>query len=146
MTVTMMLDLMLAALLVATIVYAVILNRRLGALRDGREEMRALIADFTAATEKARAGMDELRAASDVSGRGLKEMIEESRALREDLGFLIERGGVVADRLEGGVRGARRAGEAAHDAARAPSNSNPAPSNSNDDPVQKLRRILEATR
>lgn len=143
MTVAMMLDLMLAALLVATIVYAVILNRRLGALRDGREEMRALINDFTAATEKARTGMDELRTASEASTRGLEEMIGESRALREDLGFLIERGGVVADRLEGGVRSARRTGDDTHDAARAAA---PAPSNNNDDPVQRLRRILQATR
>lgn len=149
MTAAMVLDLLLAGLLVATIVYAVLLNRRLAVLRRGKEELRALIADFVTASEKARVGMSEMRAASETTGRALKEMVEEAQALREDLGFLIERGGTMADRLEQDVRSNRARAPSASTvaspgagAAKATAADAAAPN----DPIVKLRRILEATR
>lgn len=135
MTAGIVLDLMLAGLLTATIVYAVVLNRRLDALRRAKDEMRAMIDDFSAAAEKARTGMDALRDAGDSSGRTLKPLIDQAQALREDLGFLIERGSVVADRLAEDVRGARQ-GRSGGDRAEAIAG----------DPAARLRKILAATR
>src|SRR5690606_33851838 len=99
--------LLLAGLLVATIAYAVLLNRRLAALRRDKEAFRALVADFTNASEKACTGMSEMRAASETTGKALKDMMDDAQALRDDLSFLIERGGAMADRLEEDVRNVR---------------------------------------
>lgn len=139
MTTGMLLDLLLAGLLVATIAYAVVLNRRLDVLRRSKDEMRAMIDDFTAAAEQARAGMEALRQTGDASGKSLKHLVDEAEALREDLGFLIERGGTVADRLVQDVRGARHT--RGSDAAEKPSGEA-----AGDDPAAQLRRILAATR
>lgn len=130
-TTTILIDLMLAALMVATIVYAVILNRRLSAFRQGKEELRALIADFTVATEKARAGLDQLRDVSDESAKALDGVIAEAKSLREDIGFLIDRGAAVADRLAYDGRSTRQA---------------PPVRPAAEDPVASLRKILQATR
>jgi hypothetical protein len=131
MTVALVIDLMLAALMVATIVYAIVLNRRLAAFRRGKDEMMALIADFTEATEKAHRGTEALRGAAEASGQALDGSIREAKALREDLGFLIERGAAVADRLVHDTRGARQA---------------PPPKGPDADAIASLRKILEATR
>jgi phage-related minor tail protein len=131
-----LLDILLAALMVATIVYAVILNRRLAAFRQGKEELQALIAAFTASTEKARSGIDQLREASEQSAKALQTVIGDARAMREDLGFLVDRGAAIADRLVYDGRGPKRPA--------APSSS--APSAPSSDPVASLRKILEATR
>lgn len=126
-----LLDLLLAGLMVATIVYAVALNRRLTAFRQGKDEMRAMIADFTAAIENARASMGQLKEATEASAKSLDGLIIEAKVLRDDLGFLIERGSAVADRLAGDPRAVRPSAPAMPAA---------------DDRVGQLRRILETTR
>lgn len=162
----MVLDLMLAGLLAAVIVYAVILNRKLAALRQGKEELRALITDFVTASESARAGMAEMRHAAENVGRDLDGMMDDAKALREDLSFLIERGSAVADRMEGDVRASRTAVGPApvREPARAERPAKPAriardaaPARTardaaydegepGPDAMNRLRRILEATR
>lgn len=107
MTTEVLLDGLLAVLLVATILYAAILNRRLTHLRQGREELRTLIVEFTSATDRAHSGMESLRQASEISGGELKECVDRAQALRDDLSFLLERGTKVADRLVGSVSAAR---------------------------------------
>lgn len=149
MTVALALDLLLVALLAATVVYAVLLNRRLAALRAGNEELKAAIAEFTAASEKAHHGMAEMRAAGETTGRALEAILAEAGTLRDDLGFLVERGAAVADRLEHDARAARaRASAPAAPEGRGVREDRtrrPGPP-AGDDPVARLRRILEATR
>lgn len=156
----MVLDLLLAGLLAAVIVYAVILNRKLAALRQGKEELRALVDDFVAASETARNGMAEMRYAAENAGRDLNEVVSDAQALRDDLSFLIERGGVVADRMEQNVRANRIAPAAASGPTppKEPVRAKPAkPARTarddaydqgepGPDAMNRLRRILEATR
>lgn len=156
----MVLDLLLAGLLAAVIVYAVILNRKLAALRQGKEELRALISDFVAASETARTGMAEMRHAAENAGRNLNEVMGDAKALRDDLSFLIERGGVVADRMEQNVRASRAAPAAVSSPApaREPVRERPAThgrtardeaydqGEPGPEAMNRLRRILEATR
>jgi len=97
------LDVTLAVLLVVTIVYAIILNRRLGALRRDRSELEALAASFTEATSRADASVGRLaKNATDLQVR-----IDQARSLADDLSFLTDRGEKTADRLEGAVRAGR---------------------------------------
>ena len=108
MTLKLILDLIVAALLVVTIAYAVLLNRRLGMLRTGREDLAKMIRDFTAATERAEASITKLKSNSGRGKSDLEERIEGARAIREELAFLIDRAESQSGRLEGLIRSGRR--------------------------------------
>ncbi len=100
------LDVLVAVLLVITIGYAMVLNRRLGRLRRDKSELEKLAATFGRATERAEESIGKLKKTADA----LKERIDNAQALRDDLAFLIDRGGSAADRLEETVRAARKEG------------------------------------
>jgi hypothetical protein len=104
-----LLDTVLVGLLTATIIYAVILDRRLRTFRNAREEMQSLLAHFTAATVQAQSNMTALRETSQTTSVDLKDQLERGKALRDDLAFLLDRGASLADRLEGGISAARAA-------------------------------------
>lgn len=97
------LDIVVAVLLVVTICYAVMLNRRLAKLRRDKEELNALARTFGDATVRADDAIGKLRATAST----LEQRITKAEQLRDDLVFLVERGGTTADRLEQLVRQAR---------------------------------------
>ncbi len=100
------LDVLVAVLLVITIGYAMVLNRRLGRLRRDKSELEKLAATFGQATARAEESIGNLKKTADA----LKGRIDNAQALRDDLAFLIDRGGSAADRLEETVRAARKEG------------------------------------
>ena len=100
-------DLIVAVLLLATLAYCIMLNRRLAALRDDKGELRELIRGLAAASQRAETGVASLRAAAEQIGVGLQQEIDNARELREDLSYMLERGGALADRLEGAIRARR---------------------------------------
>ncbi len=123
---SLIIDALIAVLLVATIAYAAVLNRKLGVLRAGKSEMEALIASFSESTERASSGVETLKQEAGRSGAALQNKVEVARGLVDDLGFLIEKGTKLAERLDGGV-GAARAKPAAGLAAKpAPAPPSPA--------------------
>lgn len=105
-TTALYLDLIVAFLLIATIIYGFQLNRKLGALRSNKAELDVLIQSFNDACMRAEAGVRTLRSATDEAQR-LQQYLARGQMLRDDLSFLNERGTVLADRLEGNVRTAR---------------------------------------
>jgi hypothetical protein len=107
MNVTLICDVTVALLLIATIGYAAVLNRRLGVLREDRAKLEELIQGLNVASVNAQNGIAGLRKATDDVGRDLEKELAASRSLRDDLHYLIERGGAVADRLEGSIRARR---------------------------------------
>jgi len=106
MTMTFAADGAVAFLLVITIFYAAKLSRRLSALRADKSELRALVQNLAQAAQSAEAGVKGLKNAADEIGRQLEQRVHDGQALREDLAYMLDRGGVLADRLEGGLRGA----------------------------------------
>ena len=100
------LDFLVSILLVAVIVYGVILNRKLTALRSNKAELDVLIHSFNDACSRAEAGVRTLRTATEEAHR-LQQYLARGQMLRDDMSFLIERGTGLADRLEGTVRTAR---------------------------------------
>jgi len=102
-------DLILLAALVATMVYLVRLNRRLTDLRQGREEMGAVVRDFTAATVRAERGLAALKEVATLAGAALQEEIDRARSLRDELAFLAEKAETTAERLTRGPGNAREA-------------------------------------
>lgn len=100
-------DLTVAVLLLATIAYVAVLNRRLGLLRDDKAQLEQLIQGLNTAAASAQSGITELREATNEVGRDLDKKVTVGQALRDDLNYLIERGGSLADRLEGTIRARR---------------------------------------
>jgi hypothetical protein len=115
------LDLLLAVLLSAVIVYAFLLNRRLAVIRNHREELQGLITGFAEATKRAEAGIKELKTASEAAGKGLTEPIERAAALRDELAYIIKHGDQLAERLSESVLAVRSATPPAKAAATSPS-------------------------
>jgi hypothetical protein len=86
-----------------TIGYAVVLNRKLTALRRNKSELDRLTATFTQATLKAEDSIGRVMTGSEA----LQERVNKAHGLRDDLAFLIDRANSAADRLEDAVRSAR---------------------------------------
>ncbi len=101
---SLVLEILVAGLLVVTISYTVMLNRRLRTMRQDKLALEKLAAKFVDSTMRAEESITRLKATADE----LKERIDRAQGLRDDLAFLTERGGSAADRLESLVREARR--------------------------------------
>jgi hypothetical protein len=97
----------LVLLLAVTLFHAVRLERALGVLKRDRAVLEDLVAGFNESTRAAEAGIERLRGATDGAGRQIARQIDQSQRLKDDLGFLTERGDRLAERLEGAVRSAR---------------------------------------
>lgn len=104
MNISLLLDGLLVALLAATLVYAVILNRRLLSLRKEKNGFEKMLADFNASTLRAEESIHRLKTVADVSSKELQRQTSLARSLRDDLSFLADRGETLADRLEHATR------------------------------------------
>lgn len=100
-------DAIVAVLLIATIAYSVVLNRRLGAVRSDREKFEVLVRNLNTASHRAEAAVTNLRVTADELSRRLEKKVDEARALSDDLTYMIERGGGIADKLANQIRAGR---------------------------------------
>jgi hypothetical protein len=100
-------DAIVAVLLVATIGYSVVLNRRLGAVRGDREKFEDLIRNLATVSKSAETAIANLRTTADDLSRRLDKRVGEARGLSDDLVYMIERGGTIADKLAGLIRSGR---------------------------------------
>lgn len=78
-------------LLFPTIIFALLLNKRLKVLRNSKADLSRLIEAFNDATSKAEAGIPRLKQAVDNAGGDLKEQIRKAQNLHDDLKYLLER-------------------------------------------------------
>lgn len=101
------LDLVLIALLLATLFHAIRLERALGVLKRDRAVLEELVGTFNTSTRQAEAGIERLRATADGAGRQVARQIDAARALKDDIAFLSDRGERLADRLDVLIRAAR---------------------------------------
>lgn len=108
---SLLVDLVMVGLLVATIAYAIILNKQIVKLRDSRSELAELIRGLNEATAQADAGVKGMRRAASDTGEQLQRAIDKAAALRDELTFMVEAGEALADRL--GATGGDRARPAA---------------------------------
>ena len=107
MRIEVLLDLFIICLLVPTVVYAIVLNQRLKTLRRSKDDFGRLIMAFNDATTKAEVGTMKLKQYAQSAGTALKEQVDKSQNLRDDLAFLIDRSESIAKRLEEVTRAAR---------------------------------------
>ena len=94
------LDGLVALLLVVTVVYCYQLNSRLRALRSGQDGLKELIRGLNESTERAQAGIAQLKISGDAAGKELQESVTKARILADELSLMVEAGNNIADRLE----------------------------------------------
>ncbi len=114
-TLTLALDLLMVILLVATIVYAIILNRQIVRLRESRGEMIELVKGLNEAMTKAEASVRGLKRTAGETGESLQRTIDKAAGLRDELQFMIEAANTLADRLSGQTDAARAAARTGSD-------------------------------
>ena len=99
----MILESLVAVLLLVTIGYCFILNKRLSLLRNGQSELNDVVRLLNEAAEKARVGVEQLRRSSLSIAEDLTEKNRVGRALADELSMIVESGNSLADRLAGGL-------------------------------------------
>lgn len=107
MTLSIALDVLVAALLVAVLVYAVIINRKIGGLREHKAEFEKLLASFDESTKRAEGSVKTLKSSAEQQLKALQQPVQRAEAMRDELSFLVKRADEVADRLSNGISSAR---------------------------------------
>lgn len=107
------LNILLLVVLLPTLVYVVLLHRRLSTLRADREAVDAVVERMNEATRRADASLKGLRQAAEQAKALLDEPFARAQSLRDELAFLVQRADAAGERLAGGLSsaGAGRAGE-----------------------------------
>ena len=100
MTVGLLLEGLVALLLVATIYYCVILNKRLSKLRDGQDEFTGLVQELNVSTRRAQNSFEDLRSLTNDTGKKLDEQIAAGQLLLDELSMITESGNNLANRME----------------------------------------------
>lgn len=95
-----LLNLLISVLLVATISYCFVLNKRIKILQDGKSELANLLKYFDESTVRASESIVALQTASKKIGENIQMRIDKVNYLMEDLSFLIEKGNRLANQLD----------------------------------------------
>lgn len=97
---SLLLNLIIAGLLMATISYCWVLNKRIKILQDSKGELANLLNYFDESTTKASESIIALQTASKKIGENIQNRIDKANYLMDDLAFMIEKGEKVAAQLE----------------------------------------------
>ena len=96
-------DVAILVLLLATMAYAFVLNRKLSLLRRTKDEMADMIASFAQATSKAEQGLEAMKALASGSNVELDTRLAKAGELRKDLAFLVDKAEASCNRLESAI-------------------------------------------
>jgi ABC-type transporter Mla subunit MlaD len=103
MTLAFALEMALTGLLAATLVYCIVLERRLAAVRKGQEGLRTMIGNLNAAIAGAGASLRALKAAASGAADTLDDRLKRARALADELSLLTTSGERIAERFDRAV-------------------------------------------
>ncbi|MBL6854576.1 MAG: hypothetical protein ISS15_11465 [Alphaproteobacteria bacterium] len=93
-------ELALTALLAVTLVYCIVLERRLAAVRKGQESIKAVIGRLDAAISKAGASMHALKATTAGAAEQLDDRLKRARSVIDELSLLTASGERIAQRFD----------------------------------------------
>ena len=99
-TLTLAVELALSALLVATLIYCALLERRLKAVRDGQVQMKSTIDSLNASLATAGASLRALQAAAATVGETLDRKLATARSTIDELSLVTASGERIASRME----------------------------------------------
>jgi hypothetical protein len=108
---TFYLELALDVLLAFTLVYCVVLERRLAAVRKGQEGLSRTIGELNMAISGAGASLRALKAAAGEAAQTLDERLKRARLHIDELSVLTASGERIAQRMEGAAAAPRVARE-----------------------------------
>lgn len=97
---SLLLNIMIAGLLVANIIYCWVLNKRIKILQDGKSELANLLQYFDESTARASESIVALQSASKKIGESMQSKIDKANFLMEDLAFMVNKGNQLADSLD----------------------------------------------
>lgn len=105
-----LIELILAGLLIATCLWCFVLNRRLAALKAGQADLKAAIAAFDEATQRAESNLARMEADSLGVRRDLGGLMKRAGVLVDELAVMVSAGDHIAGRIEGAVNDVRLLG------------------------------------
>lgn len=108
--VSLIVELGLSALLLATIVYCAILERKLSALRKGQDGLKDTIAKLNEAIVAAGSSMRMLKSTAAGAAEALDERIARGRSIADELSILTASGDRIAERMMDRTAPAPKAG------------------------------------
>lgn len=97
---TTVINALIIVLLVVTIAYCWLLNRRIKILQDSRGELAKLLKHFDESTQRASDSIIALQSASKKIGDNIQQHMDKANYLIDDLTFMIEKGGKLANQME----------------------------------------------
>lgn len=100
--ISLIVEIALSALLLATIVYCAILERRLSALRKGQDGLKDTIAQLNQAIVAAGSSMRMLKSAAAGAAEALDERIARGRGIADELSLITASGERIAQRMDRG--------------------------------------------
>lgn len=109
MALSLIVEIALSFLLVATLGYCALLERKLTALRKGQDGLKDIIADLNAAINSAGTSMRMLKSAAGGAAEALDERVGRARSLIDELSLLTASGDRIAQRIEHGAQQSPRA-------------------------------------
>ena len=98
--ISLLLNLLIVGLLMATISYCWVLNKRIKILQDGKSELANLLQYFDESTTRASESIVALQSASKKIGENIQNRIDKVNYLMDDLAFMVEKGNRLADQLD----------------------------------------------
>jgi phage shock protein A len=98
--VSMGLEVLLSILLAATLIYCVVLERRLASVRKGQDGLRKMIGDLNGAIANAGASLRALKMAAGEAAETLDDRLKRARALSDELSLLTNSGERIAQRFD----------------------------------------------
>ena len=100
MTISLAVEIVMSALLAATLVYCAILERRLAALRNGQDGLKQTIGELNGAITTAGACMRSLKESVAHAGEALDQRLGRARGMADELALLVASGERAATRIE----------------------------------------------
>src|ERR1700744_5780221 len=101
MSLTLLVEISLEALLAVTLVYCILLERRLAAVRKGQEALKRTIGELNMAIAGAGASLRALKSAAGEAAVTLDERLKRARLHIDELSVLTASGERIAARMEG---------------------------------------------
>ncbi len=93
-------ELALTGLLAVTLVYCIVLERRLAAVRRGQDGLKSTIGELNGAITHAGAAMRALKATAGGAAETLDERLARARAVIDELSLLTASGDRIAERFD----------------------------------------------
>ena len=97
------LNVVIALLLVITIVFCLVLSKRISSFNSNKNDLKKFLLDFNESIQKAEKNINLLKDLGSNVDENLKAQIKRARFLANDLSFLSEKGETVAQSLEGKI-------------------------------------------